>query len=131
MHLRPVNMRFSYRNSFSKPSPKAYETLLWDVMRGDASLFMRADQVEAAWQIMLPVLEVWRNASPPDFPNYPVGSWGPVSAELLIARDGRSWLTPTLPQACACLGACLWCVLVFNLAVVVGVVVVWLVCLVC
>ena len=101
MHLRPVNMRFSYRNSFSKPSPKAYETLLWDVMRGDASLFMRADQVEAAWQIMLPVLEVWRNDSPPDFPNYPVGSWGPESAELLIARDGRSWLTPTLPQACA------------------------------
>src|SRR3569833_526092 len=126
MHLRPVNMRFSYRNSFSKPSPKAYETLLWDVMRGDASLFMRADQVEAAWQIMLPVLEVWRNDSPPDFPNYPVGSWGPESAELLIARDGRSWLTPTLPQACACPGACQRREQDINLAVVAGEVVDWL-----
>jgi glucose-6-phosphate 1-dehydrogenase len=56
MQLRPVDMRFSYHQSFDAPSPDAYETLLWDVMKGDATLFMRADQVEAAWQWLMPVL---------------------------------------------------------------------------
>src|ERR1039458_3960454 len=55
MQLRPVDMRFSYCESFDAPSPDAYETLLWDVMKGDATLFMRADQVEAAWQLVMPV----------------------------------------------------------------------------
>lgn len=100
LHLRPVAMRFCYRDTFNNPSPLAYETLLWDAMYGDASLFMRADQVEAAWKIMMPVLEVWQNDLVPTFPNYSAGSWGPESAELLIARDGRSWLTPTAPQEC-------------------------------
>ena len=60
MQLRPVDMRFSYRESFAAPSPDAYETLLWDMMKKDATLFMRADQVEAAWQLLMPVLEAWR-----------------------------------------------------------------------
>ena len=59
MLLRPVEMRFSYQESFAVPSPDAYETLLWDVMNNDPTLFMRADQVEAAWQLLMPVLEVW------------------------------------------------------------------------
>ena len=59
MQLRPVDMRFNYRESFAAPSPDAYETLLWDVMKNDATLFMRADQVEAAWRLLMPVLEVW------------------------------------------------------------------------
>lgn len=95
--LQPVDMRFSYREAFRKQTPDAYETLLWDVMRGDATLFMRADQVEQAWQILMPVLDAWAENPAADFPNYTSGSWGPEDAELLVARDGNSWLTPTLP----------------------------------
>lgn len=95
LRLRPVDMRFSYREAFKAAAPEAYETLLRDIMAGDATLFMRADQVEAAWQIIMPILDVWRDNPAPDFPNYPCGTWGPESAEFLVARDGRSWLTPT------------------------------------
>jgi glucose-6-phosphate 1-dehydrogenase len=96
LRLRPVDMRFSYQDTFKTPSPDAYETLLWDVMRGDATLFMRADQVEAAWSLLMPVLEVWAASPPEDFPNYAAGTWGPETAEVLIAQDGHSWLLPTL-----------------------------------
>jgi glucose-6-phosphate 1-dehydrogenase len=96
MRLRPVDMRFSYREAFQTPSPDAYETLLWDVMVDDPTLFMRADQVEAAWSLLMPVLDVWAASPPGDFPDYPAGTWGPETAEMLIARDGRSWLLPTL-----------------------------------
>ncbi len=95
LRLRPVDMRFSYKEAFQAETPAAYETLLWDVMVGDATLFMRADQVEAAWQLLMPVLEVWAANPAPDFPNYAAGSWGPEAADLLVARDGKSWLTPT------------------------------------
>ena len=67
MLLRPVEMRFSYRESFAIPSPDAYETLLWDVMNNDPTLFMRADQIEAAWQLLMPVLEVWAETSASQF----------------------------------------------------------------
>ena len=96
MHLRPVDMRFNYKETFKTPSPDAYETLLWDVMKNDATLFMRSDQVEAAWSILMPILEVWTASPPVDFPNYHAGTWGPEAAEALIAKDGRSWLLPTL-----------------------------------
>ena len=69
MLLRPVEMRFSYKESFEAPSPDAYETLLWDVMNNDPTLFMRADQVEAAWRLLMPLLEVWANSRPRNFPN--------------------------------------------------------------
>ena len=91
MLLRPVEMRFGYQESFAVPSPDAYETLLWDVMNNDPTLFMRADQVEAAWQILMPVLEVWANTRPRHFPNYAAGSWGPKAADELVARDGHEW----------------------------------------
>jgi len=77
------------------PSPDAYETLLYDVVIGDATLFMRADQVEAAWSVLMPVLDAWAASPPTDFPDYAAGTWGPASAEDLIARDRRSWLLPT------------------------------------
>ena len=96
MHLRPVDMRFSYSETFNTPSPDAYETLIWDIMAGDATLFMRADQVEAAWSLLMPVLEVWSDSPPTDFPNYASGSWGPEASSALIARDGRNWLLPTV-----------------------------------
>ena len=91
MLLRPVEMRFRYRESFAMPSPDAYETLLWDVMNNDPTLFMRADQIEAAWRFLMPVLEVWANSRPRNFPNYAAGQWGPKAADELIGRDGHAW----------------------------------------
>jgi glucose-6-phosphate 1-dehydrogenase len=96
MHLSPVEMSFCYQDSFKAPAPEAYETLLLDVMRGDATLFMRADQIETAWSVITPILDVWEEVTPADFPNYQAGSWGPEAAEVLIAQDGRSWLMPTV-----------------------------------
>jgi len=65
------------------------------VMIGDATLFMRSDQVKTAWEVLMPVLEMWQNNPAIDFPNYAAGSWGPETAEALAARDGNSWLTPS------------------------------------
>jgi len=95
LHLRPVDMRFAYGEAFNKPSPPAYETLLHDVLEGNAMLFMRSDQVQAAWELLMPVIDNWQNNAAPDFPNYAAGSWGPEAAEQLLACDGRSWLEPS------------------------------------
>jgi len=92
MRLGAVDMHFSYNEAFHQPSPEAYETLLLDVFRGDATLFMRSDQVELAWAIVMPILQTW--AASEDIDNYDAGTWGPDSATELIARDGRSWLRP-------------------------------------
>jgi glucose-6-phosphate 1-dehydrogenase len=94
MQLRPVDMRFNYRESFAASSPDAYETLLCDVMKSDATLFMRADQVEAAWKILMPVLQCWQSNPSGDFPNYTAGTWGPEDAQRLLA-PGHCWPTPT------------------------------------
>ena len=94
MVLRPVEMQFTYQNSFATPSPDAYETLLLDVMKADATLFMRADQVEAAWQVLMPVLDAWAKSNPRNFPNYVAGTWGPKDAEKLLA-PGHRWPLPT------------------------------------
>ena len=91
MQLAPVQMRFFYKDSFKKEAPEAYETLLLDVMIGDPTQFMRSDQLEASWAIIDPILEAWGSTEPSDFPNYAAGSHGPEAAEVLIARDGRSW----------------------------------------
>jgi glucose-6-phosphate 1-dehydrogenase len=71
-------------------SPEAYETLLVDVMLGDATLFTRADQIEASWSLITSILNAWAETMPIDFPNYQAGSWGPEAADALIAQDGRS-----------------------------------------
>jgi len=94
MQLRSVDMRFNYREAFAAPLPDAYETLLWDVMHNDATLFMRADQVEAAWRLLMPVLEAWKASPPSDFPNYAGGSWGPDATQGLLAHQGHSWPLP-------------------------------------
>jgi glucose-6-phosphate 1-dehydrogenase len=91
-------MHFSYQQAFKSKSPEAYETLLADVMSGDATLFMRADQVEASWSILMPILNVWENSKPTGFPNYKSGTWGPKAADALITKDGRSWLQPILKK---------------------------------
>src|SRR5581483_5814346 len=95
LRLNSVDMTFNYDDSFKVPQPEAYETLLLDVIQGDATLFMRADQVEAAWSVVSPILETWEAEPPADFPNYTSGSWGPESATALLARDGRSWRVPS------------------------------------
>ena len=99
LRLGPEDMIFTYKQAFETSSPDAYETLLLDVIRGDPTLFMRSDQVEVAWSVVMPILEVWA-ATSPDFPNYPAGSWGPEAAEMLLARDARRWLLPSfsIPQ---------------------------------
>ncbi len=95
MHLRMVEMKFNYQETFATRSPEAYETLLWDMMKNDATLFMRADQIEAAWRLLMPVLEMSTVATPSDFPNYAAGTWGPEGAQGLLAQDGHSWPLPT------------------------------------
>ena len=94
MVLQPVDMQFSYRESFDTPSPEAYVTLLADVIGNDATLFMRDDQVEAAWRLLMPVLEVWNSSPPNDFPNYASGTWGPDSTQGLLVQQGHSWPAP-------------------------------------
>ena len=91
MTLESVAMDFKYADWFKQAPAVGYETLLYDCFAGDQTLFQRADQVEAAWAVVQPVLEAWAAAKPTDFPNYPAGSEGPDCAETLIARDGRSW----------------------------------------
>lgn len=93
MVLQPVDMTFSYAAEYGDNHPEAYETLLQDVIEGDATLFMRGDQVEAAWQIITPILELWQSKAPVDFPNYTPGSRGPEDAEALIAKDGHHWVS--------------------------------------
>ena len=97
MLLHPVTMRFDYDEAFDTP-PDAYETLLLDAIRGDATLFMRADQVETAWRVVQPVLDAWEGAPPVEFPNYAAGTWGPAAADRLLAHDGRSWFEPLPPD---------------------------------
>lgn len=94
----PVMMQFYYRETFRVPTPDAYVTLLSDIVRGDSTQFMRADQTECAWAVIDPVLDVWRTFKPADFPNYQAGSWGPEGADILIARDGHSWTLPASVQ---------------------------------
>jgi glucose-6-phosphate 1-dehydrogenase len=98
MHLSPVMMQFYYREAFKVVPPEAYETLLLDIMKGDATLFLRRDQTEAAWSVIAPIMDVWNMVKSADFPNYPAGTWGPEEADTLIAQDGISWITPTALQ---------------------------------
>ena len=91
LDVRSVTMDFTYGSAFSVDSPDAYETLILDALQGDASLFTRADEVEEAWSIVDPMIDAWASGPAPDFPNYDAGTWGPASADELMARDGRRW----------------------------------------
>ncbi len=89
--LRPAAMDFLYGASFVVQAPSAYETLLMDALQGDATLFTRSDEVEAAWTIMERITNGWKSMPPLDFPNYEAGTWGPSAADELIEKDGRQW----------------------------------------
>jgi glucose-6-phosphate 1-dehydrogenase len=91
MQIRPVEMDFRYKQAFGGGSRDAYATLINDCIRGDATLFDRADSVEAAWSLVDPILDAWQKGTPPPFPNYPAGSQGPKAADDLITTDGRRW----------------------------------------
>jgi glucose-6-phosphate 1-dehydrogenase len=91
LDVRTVNMDFAYDTSFVVDSPDAYETLILDALLGDASLFTRADEVEAAWSVVTPIIDAWADMPAPDFPNYASGSWGPEAADELLEREGRRW----------------------------------------
>ncbi len=91
IELRDVKMDFYYKSAFGSAPGEAYETLLLDAMRGDSTLFNRKDEVEFAWSLMMPVLERWKQAPPPKFPNYHAGTWGPTQANEMLAQEGRSW----------------------------------------
>ena len=89
--LAAVKMDFRYDDWFPKEPNVGYETLLYDVMIGDPTLFMRADMVEHAWRVVQPVLDAWAKDGATDLPIYPAGSSGPSEADELLARDGRRW----------------------------------------
>lgn len=90
MRLRPTGLDISFEETFNQRYPDAYERLLMDVVRGNATLFMRRDEVEAAWAWADGVLQAWADRPEPPRP-YPAGTWGPTAAIALIERDGRTW----------------------------------------
>ena len=92
MEVRDVSMDFSYGHAFTESSPEAYERLILDVLLGEPSLFPVNKEVELSWQILEPVLKYWKTAGKPE--DYPAGTWGPPSADQMLARTGRHWRRP-------------------------------------
>ena len=91
VNMGAVDMDFNYHEHFGDTVSTGYERLLYDCMMGDATLFQRADMVEASWRIVSPILDVWQAIPARDFPNYEAGSWSPKDAVELLANDGRKW----------------------------------------
>jgi glucose-6-phosphate 1-dehydrogenase len=93
MQLAPVMMNFRYGEAFSGAVPEAYETLLLDALTGDSTLFARHDFVEAAWSLITPIHDTWREDASREVPSYEAGEWGPPEADALIAATGHRWRT--------------------------------------
>lgn len=91
VNMGAVDMDFNYLDHFGETGSTGYERLLFDCMIGDATLFQRADMVEASWRVVTPVLDVWQAIPARSFPNYKAGTWGPKEADDLLERDGRKW----------------------------------------
>ena len=91
MDLDSVAMDFRYKDWFKEAPAVGYETLLYDCMQGDATLFQRADQVEASWRVVDPLIKSWNAPPDEEFPDYRAGTSGPKAAEALMTRDGRAW----------------------------------------
>jgi glucose-6-phosphate 1-dehydrogenase len=94
VRLGAVNMTFEYSEYFGSTPQTGYETLIYDCMMGDPTLFQRADMVEASWTVVQPILDAWKATPANDFPNYAAGSWGPDKAAELLRKDGREWRDP-------------------------------------
>lgn len=97
MRLKPVDLELDFRETFKKPRMEAYERLLMDVLRGQLTLFMRSDELEAAWEWVEPVLDFWDQEESEPIP-YTAGSWGPAASSALIGRDGLQWREEALPE---------------------------------
>ena len=91
VNMGAVDMDFNYVDHFGEQVSTGYERLLFDCMTGDATLFQRADMVEASWSIVSPILDVWNAIPARVFPNYESGSWGPKESDELLGNDGRKW----------------------------------------
>jgi glucose-6-phosphate 1-dehydrogenase len=91
LRVGSVDMSFEYTKYFGADAYTGYEVLIYECMIGDATLFQRADMVEAGWSIVDPILDVWQALPPRRFPNYPSGTWGPAESDELLTRDGRQW----------------------------------------
>ncbi|HYL05533.1 MAG TPA: glucose-6-phosphate dehydrogenase [Thermoanaerobaculia bacterium] len=91
MRLGQVRMGFRYSDYFGSRPETGYETLLYDCMAGDSTLFQRSDLVEVGWTLVMPILDVWSALAPRNFPNYAANTWGPRAADDLIQADGRRW----------------------------------------
>jgi len=91
LRVGSVDMSFEYSKYFGADAYTGYEVLLYDCMMGDATLFQRADMVEAGWTVVDPVLDVWRALPPRKFPNYASGTWGPADSDQLLQLDERQW----------------------------------------
>jgi glucose-6-phosphate 1-dehydrogenase len=91
VHMDGVEMKFNYKDHFNAAPNTGYETLIYDCMIGDATLFQRADNIEAGWRVVQPALEAWAKDGAKELPIYPAGSSGPSEADALLARDGRRW----------------------------------------
>ena len=91
--VRDVTMDFGYGHAFTEASPEAYERLILDVLLGDPPLFPRHEEVELSWKILDPIEAFWESQGGP-VEQYAPGSWGPASADELLARDGRTWRRP-------------------------------------
>jgi glucose-6-phosphate 1-dehydrogenase len=94
MELSNVRMDFQYGQAFHQLLPEAYQRLLLDALRGDATLFMRSDELDLAWEFAEPILETWQKRPPPPFPNYAAGTWGPAEAKRLPEAYGACWREP-------------------------------------
>ncbi len=94
INVRPVKMDFRYGAAFGGEPPEAYERLQLDCMLGDATLFTRADEVEAAWTLIDPIIAGWQANPPTDFSNYEAGTWGPQAAHDMLEQDGHKWRRP-------------------------------------
>ena len=92
--IKLVDMDFDYHKAFGAEPPEAYERLLLDAMKGDATLFARGDWVDLSWELLEPVVQAWGKGDPRKFPNYEAGTWGSAEADTLLEREGRDWRRP-------------------------------------
>ncbi|MFY0254433.1 glucose-6-phosphate dehydrogenase [Chitinophaga sp. 30R24] len=93
MKLKPVEMDFTYQEAYKETIPEAYEALLLDVLQGDATLFMRADQIEAAWKVVMPILDAWKKNPDKQLYKYKSGTWGPAAANAILKPNAKEWFT--------------------------------------
>jgi glucose-6-phosphate 1-dehydrogenase len=98
IQVRPVRMHFNYNTEFGAYTPEAYERLLLDVIAGDATLFIRRDEVESAWNIVDSIRKGWADKPLTNREFYSAGTWGPVAADDLLAQSQHTWRNPTPPN---------------------------------